>query len=207
MYESIIDLVNNEATVLFVKINYTLVTEEAERIGLDHMARSSTTQQVCSMPLDSMTSRKSANRMSPLMPLVTTLNPNNQTNPPLSSLQSVADSVVSEHLRVQYNAIKMLRDRIKIINDYVKAMKENEVPMDQEILREVNNLCNYLPIVESENSKFNESFYNQWNDVALIAYLGSLTKGSNSLNQFVQKFTMIYDKHQNMPMSRRMRMF
>lgn len=48
MYESIIDLVNNEATVLFVKINYTLVTEEAERIGLDHMARSSTTQQVCS---------------------------------------------------------------------------------------------------------------------------------------------------------------
>ena len=46
MYESIIDLVNNEASVLFVKINYTLVTEEAERIGLDHMARSSTTQQV-----------------------------------------------------------------------------------------------------------------------------------------------------------------
>ena len=114
---------------------------------------------------------------------------------------------MSEHLRVQYNAIKMLRDRIKIINDYVKAMKDNEVPMDQEILREVNNLCNYLPIVESENGKFNEKFYNQWNDVALIAYLGSLTKGSNSLNQFVQKFTLIYDKHQNVPMSRRMRMF
>jgi COP9 signalosome complex subunit 6 len=47
MYESIIDLVNNEATVLFVEINYTLVTEEAERIGLDHMARLSTAQQVC----------------------------------------------------------------------------------------------------------------------------------------------------------------
>lgn len=46
MYESIIDLMNYDATVLFVKINYTLVTEEAERIGLDHMARSSTTQQV-----------------------------------------------------------------------------------------------------------------------------------------------------------------
>ena len=46
MFESIIDLVNEEATVLFVEINYTLVTEEAERIGLDHMARLSTTQQV-----------------------------------------------------------------------------------------------------------------------------------------------------------------
>lgn len=103
----------------------------------------------------------------------------------------------------------MLRDRIKIIADYVKAMKNNEVPANQEILREVNNLCNYLPIVESENSKFNESFYNQWNDVALIAYLGSLTKSSNSLNQFVQKFSLIYDKHQTgcMSMTRRMRMF
>lgn len=165
MYESIIDLVNNEATVLFVEISYTLVTEEAERIGLDHMARLSTTQ------------------------------------------QSGTDSVVAEHLKAQYNAVKMLRDRIKIINEYVKAMKNNEVPMDQAILREVNNLCHYLPIVESENSKFNESFYNQWNDVALIAYLGSLTKGSNSLNQFVQKFNLIYDKQPSMPMGRRMRMF
>lgn len=101
----------------------------------------------------------------------------------------------------------MLRDRIKIIVDYVNAMKNKEVPLDQGILREVNNLCHYLPIVESENSKFNESFYNQWNDVALIAYLGSLTKGSNSLNQFVQKFSLIYDKHQNVSMGRRMRMF
>jgi COP9 signalosome complex subunit 6 len=88
----------------------------------------------------------------------------------------------------------MLRDRIKIILDYVNSMKRNEVPKDQEILREINNLCNYLPIVESENSKFNESFYNQWNDVALIAYLGSLTKSSNSLNQFTQKFNLIYEK-------------
>jgi len=166
MYESIIDLVNNEATVLFVEINYTLVTEEAERIGLDHMARLSTTQ------------------------------------------QSGADSVVSEHLRAQFNAVKMLRDRIKIIADYVKAMKNNEVAHNQTILREVNNLCHYLPVVENENAKFNESFYNQWNDVALIAYLGSLTKSSNSLNQFVQKFSLIYDKHQGgLSMNRRQRMY
>ena len=121
------------------------------------------------------------------------------------SLQSADNSVVSEHLRVQYNAIKMLRDRIKILAAYVNAMKNDEVPMDHEILREVNNLCHYLPIVE--NAKFNESFYNQWNDVALIAYLGSLTKESNSTHQFVQKFNLIYDKHQNIPMGRKMRMF
>jgi len=39
MYESVIDLVGGNARMLFVKLKYTLATEEAERIGLDHMAR------------------------------------------------------------------------------------------------------------------------------------------------------------------------
>ncbi len=39
LYESIIDIVVGEATMLFVPLNYTLATEEAERIGVDHVAR------------------------------------------------------------------------------------------------------------------------------------------------------------------------
>lgn len=39
MFESVIDLVNGEATMLFVPLTYTLATEEAERIGVDHVAR------------------------------------------------------------------------------------------------------------------------------------------------------------------------
>ncbi|KAJ8310584.1 hypothetical protein KUTeg_012449 [Tegillarca granosa] len=39
MYESVIDLVNGEATMLLVELQYTLATEEAERIGVDHVAR------------------------------------------------------------------------------------------------------------------------------------------------------------------------
>lgn len=39
LYESIIDLVKGEARMLFVKLAFTLATEEAERIGLDHVAR------------------------------------------------------------------------------------------------------------------------------------------------------------------------
>ncbi|KAK4337123.1 hypothetical protein RND71_043882 [Anisodus tanguticus] len=120
------------------EITYTLVTEEAERIGLDHMARLSNAQ--------------------------------------------------------QYNAVKMLRDRVIVITEYVKAMKANNVPENQEILREVHNLCHYLPIVASDNNKFNEAFYNQWNDVALVTYLGALTKSSNTVNQFVQKLSLIHDR-------------
>merc|ERR1719259_1113940 len=38
-YESLIDIVKGEANMLFVKLNYSLATEEAERIGLDHVAK------------------------------------------------------------------------------------------------------------------------------------------------------------------------
>ncbi|ELT89268.1 hypothetical protein CAPTEDRAFT_163068 [Capitella teleta] len=42
IYESVIDLINGVATMLFVELTYTLATEEAERIGVDHVARVST---------------------------------------------------------------------------------------------------------------------------------------------------------------------
>jgi COP9 signalosome complex subunit 6 len=42
MYESVIDLVNGAAPMLFVELTYTLATEEAERIGVDHVARMAT---------------------------------------------------------------------------------------------------------------------------------------------------------------------
>lgn len=42
IYESIIDIVQGETTMLFVNLSYTLATEEAERIGVDHVVRTST---------------------------------------------------------------------------------------------------------------------------------------------------------------------
>ena len=45
IFESVIDLVNGQATMLFVPLTYTLATEEAERIGVDHVARMCTNEQ------------------------------------------------------------------------------------------------------------------------------------------------------------------
>lgn len=42
IYESVIDIVQGDATMLFVNLPYTLATEEAERIGVDHVVRMST---------------------------------------------------------------------------------------------------------------------------------------------------------------------
>lgn len=39
LYESVIDVVNGRATMLLAPLTYTLAAEEAERIGVDHVAR------------------------------------------------------------------------------------------------------------------------------------------------------------------------
>ncbi|KRT79937.1 hypothetical protein AMK59_6471, partial [Oryctes borbonicus] len=146
LYESVIDLINGEATMLFVPLTYTLATEEAERIGVDHVAR-------------------------------------------MSSTDAGENSLVAEHLTAQHSAIKMLYSRVKLVLEYIKAVKKNEIPQNHEILREAYSLCHRLPVIQS--SRFRQDFYNQCNDVGLMTYLGTLTKGCNDLNQFVNKFNIL----------------
>lgn len=159
IYESVIDLVSGEATMLFVELTYTLATEEAERIGLDHMARMSTNE-------------------------------------------AGESSLVAEQLQAQHSAIKMLHSRVHLILDYVRAVKDNKVPPNHEILREAYSLCHRLPVLSS--ATFKEEYFNQCNDVGLMTYLGTLTKSCNTINQFVNKFNVLYDRQ---GMGRRMKGF
>eukprot|EP00093_Oithona_nana_P000585 00585.XXX_1686_2738_1 [CDS] Oithona nana genome sequencing. len=64
VYESVIDIVRGETRMLFVKLGYTLATEEAERIGLDHVARiSSGTSEVQSRVSEHLLVQHSAIKM------------------------------------------------------------------------------------------------------------------------------------------------
>lgn len=149
IYESVIDLVDKEAKMRFVELVYVLVTEEAERIGVDHVAR-------------------------------------------VSAGDSRSGSMVAEHLLAQHNAVKMLHGRIRIIVDYIKAVEAGELPKNHEVLREAYSLCHRLPVMNTP--KFREEFYSQCNDVNLITYLGAITKACNTMNQFVNKFNLVYER-------------
>jgi len=157
MFESVIDLINGEATMLLVELAYTLATEEAERIGLDHVAR-------------------------------------------MTSSETGESSLVAEHLQAQHSALKMLHSRVKLILEYIKATESDTLPKNHEILREAYSLSHRLPVLNTD--KFKEDFYNQCNDVGLMTYLGTITKGCNTINQFVNKFNVLYDRQ---GMGRRMR--
>ncbi|XP_044727362.1 COP9 signalosome complex subunit 6 [Chrysoperla carnea] len=156
-YESVIDLIGGEATMLFVSLTYTLATEEAERIGVDHVAR-------------------------------------------MSSNEAGESSLVAEHLTAQHSAIKMLHSRVKLVLAYMHAVQSGNLKLNHEILREAYSLSHRLPVIQS--LAFRQDFYNQCNDVGLMTYLGTITKGCNDINQFVNKFNVLYDRQ---GMGRRMR--
>lgn len=150
VFESVIDIIRGDVTMLFIELEYTLATEEAERIGVDHIAKHS-----CS--------------------------------------NTQVQSVVADHLSAQYSAISLLHNRIRVIYEYVKAVKDKRlVKKNNEILREIQSLCQRLPVMNSPN--FYKEFYTLYNDVTWIAYLGVIMQGSNTLNQFINKFLVMYDK-------------
>ena len=150
IYESMVDINDAAPRMLFIEVCYTLVTEEAERIGVDHVAR-------------------------------------------LSSAGSPDVSQVSEHIQMQKSAVKMLHSRINILLEYVKAVKDGELPMNEEIMRNCMSLCQRLPVLSTQN--FQENLFDQCNDVLLMSYLAAITKGSNLSNELITKFNLIYDRH------------
>ncbi|XP_066921026.1 COP9 signalosome complex subunit 6-like [Clytia hemisphaerica] len=157
IYESMIDIIDQQPRMLFIKVQYTLVTEEAERIGVDHVARVSTAAQ--------------------------------------SEI-----SQVSEYMQVQQSAIKMLSSRVDIILQYVSAVKDGHIPLDQSIMRQCLSLCQRLPVLNTK--EFQGEFHEQCSDITLMSYLATITKGCSITNELISKFNVIYDKHGS---SRRMR--
>ncbi len=140
LYESIIDLVNGQVTMLFIELEYTLATDEAERIGVEHIARHS-----CS--------------------------------------DTLVQSTVADHLNAQYSAISLLNNRIRVIYEYVKAVKENSnVKKNNEILREIQSLCQRLPVMNSPN------FYREFFTVRLIDLLLLIEFSKSNLFKLILSF-------------------
>lgn len=120
IYESTIDVVNNELKMFFIELEFNIATEEAERIGVDYIAKHS-----CS--------------------------------------NTMIQSAVAEQLNVQYSAIKLLSNRINIMYNYAKAIKESKLTKNNEALREIRSLCHCLPIIKNEN------FYKQFYTVRILS--------------------------------------
>jgi len=111
----------------------------------------------------------------------------------VSSTGSGEGALIS-HLGGMQNAIQMLHLRIKIILEFVKATKEGKIPMDHALLRRIASMTQLLPTMNTP--AFREDFLREYNDTLLVTYLASITKGTNALNELIDKHNMAQD-HQH----------
>lgn len=106
-------------------------------------------------------------------------------------------SVIS-HLQNQRAAIQMLHTRIGVIISYLESLiagKEG-CKVDYPILRSIQALVSSLPA--SEHKTFREEFQQEYADVQLTAYLSTLTKTANILNdvRIISASLMLYSLSQ-----------
>lgn len=89
---------------------------------------------------------------------------------------NVAPSAAIDNLRLQYSAVKMLKDRIKVLSKFVKDVQAGVLPYHEDTLKDIAKLTQKFPLMNSD--QYTQAYNVQCNDVALNTYLGILTKGS-----------------------------
>uniref|UniRef100_A0A6G1SCN0 COP9 signalosome complex subunit 6 n=1 Tax=Aceria tosichella TaxID=561515 RepID=A0A6G1SCN0_9ACAR len=87
-----------------------------------------------------------------------------------------APSAAVDYLKLQYGAVKMLKDRIKVISKFVKDVQSGTLPYYEEPMADIMRLTQRFPLMNSD--AYTRAYNMQCNDVALNTYLGILTKGS-----------------------------
>ncbi|KAJ7071509.1 maintenance of mitochondrial structure and function-domain-containing protein [Mycena amicta] len=92
---------------------------------------------------------------------------------------------LESHLHTQRAAVKMLHDRIMLLVKYVTNLVAGQAPKDHATLRALSALIASLPA--TENIAFREEFETEYEDVQLTAFLSSLTKSANILNDASSK--------------------
>ncbi|KAJ3490504.1 hypothetical protein NLI96_g1401 [Meripilus lineatus] len=96
---------------------------------------------------------------------------------------------LESHLQTQRAAVKMLHDRIQLLVKYLTDVIAGQAQKDHATLRALNALIASLPA--SENKGFREEFDTEYEDVQLTAFLTTLTKSANILNDLVDKHVVL----------------
>jgi len=102
---------------------------------------------------------------------------------------------LASHLQTQRAAILMLHERIVLLTRYLAAVLSGQKKKDHDAIRSVSALIASLPA--SEHQGFREEFDTEYEDVQLTAYLATLTKRANVLNDLVDKYLITTANKEN----------
>ena len=87
------------------------------------------------------------------------------------------------------SATGALRDRLATVRDYLDNVKRGLVPCDYDLLRKIAGAMKTLRV--NTRDEFGTSFADEYEDTLALNYLASLTKTTNELNEFIDKFQVV----------------
>lgn len=97
------------------------------------------------------------------------------------------------HLAGIHSAVKMLGSRVKVLVQYLADVKKGNVQPTPAAMRQIASLCQRLPALDTKS--FQHEHMAEFNDALLLAYLATVTKSAQTLNEVVDRFNMAFDRH------------
>lgn len=131
---------------------------------------------------------------------------------PYGDCTDTKPSVVVTSLTARANAVKMLHTRIQLLKSYLTGLPPSyfshepvgngtttdDAPapatpeINHSILRSIQALVNRLPlVVPADGAAFEQESLAEKSDVALVALLGDLTRGTKDLRDMGKKFSIV----------------
>lgn len=99
---------------------------------------------------------------------------------------------LTAHYTTLHSAIKVLSDQIAALQGILNAMQQGHLPYDHQLVRQASSLIRRLPAVKAPD--FSTDYMTEYNDAMLTVYLSSITKGTQSALDLIDKYTVAYDR-------------
>ncbi|KAJ1446309.1 maintenance of mitochondrial structure and function-domain-containing protein [Pelagophyceae sp. CCMP2097] len=145
VFEAEVKVLNGAPTLLFVPLQFTLETCQAERIAMEQVARTA---------------------------------------------PQTGDASLDAHVAGVDSSLQTLSERVRTIGTYLEAMAAGEHEVDYGLLRQIGSLCDQLPA--SGPPDLDVEFLKDYNDSLAVAYLATVTKNSNAVNDLSEKFMLVH---------------
>jgi len=146
-YETETVVVHDIPTMVFSEAKCKIVTEDSERIAVDHVAH-------------------------------------------LSSNSLETESELPGKLDPLQKALRMLDDRLAVIDKYLQGILDGTIPWNDQIIRRISSLCSSLPLSNSEHLP--EALAKEYGDSLALALLASVTKGSATLDELASVYNVAF---------------
>jgi len=100
-------------------------------------------------------------------------------------------SPLASHLGSLQSAVTMLNNRVRVIKNYLEAVKAGTLKPDHALLRAISALCQQLPAIQT--NEFKQAFLVDYNDALLVTYMAAIAKTTYGISDMMEKFNSAHD--------------